>query len=82
MAKAKKADTYTTSGSVRGGCGHSHRTISGALRCLNHDVASCHGLGGGAYSDRELVGQDGSVIPTITDDNGNLIVDLYPWDEG
>jgi hypothetical protein len=66
--------TYTTLGSVRGGCGHAHRTIGGALRCLQRDINGCHGQGG--YSDRELVGPDGA-IPTIEVD-GRLIIDPYP----
>ena len=67
--------TYTTSGSVRGGCGHAHRTVEAAVRCLARDQASCHRCGGGAYSDREVIGLDGQTIPTTTDDDGRLIVD-------
>lgn len=44
---------YTTTGSVRGGCGHSHRTIKAAAECCRKDQADCKSQGG--YSDRELV---------------------------
>jgi len=50
---------YTTYGSVRGCCGHRHRTIRAAVLCAANDQESCHDQGG--YSDREvvLVGDDG-----------------------
>jgi len=44
---------WTTSGSVRGGCGHRHRTITGAARCLERDRSGCRSQGG--YSDRSIV---------------------------
>lgn len=47
--------TYTTIGSVRGTCGHNHRTIAAAYRCCQRDHNACAGLGGGAYSDRYIV---------------------------
>jgi hypothetical protein len=45
--------TYTTYGSIRGGCDHRHATKAAAEKCLAHDQAG--------YSDREivLVGDDG-----------------------
>ena len=50
--------TYTTFGSVRGGCGHRHKTLESARRCLDKDQSGCGSQGG--YSDREvvLVGDD------------------------
>jgi len=45
---------YTTYGSVRGTCGHHHRTLKGACRCLIEDQTRCHALGGGARSDRGI----------------------------
>lgn len=48
---------YTTSGSVRGDCGHHHRTLSGADRCLQRDMDGCASQGG--YSDRRIVAIDG-----------------------
>jgi len=41
---------YTTWGPVRGGCGHVHRTLSGAQACLARDGRGCRRQGG--YSDR------------------------------
>jgi len=49
---------YTTSGPVRGSCGHYHRTIEAAVRCLERDRAGCRRQGG--YSDREVRYADGS----------------------
>jgi len=49
--------TYTTRGSVRGGCGHKHRTIETAVKCLRRDQADCRRAGG--YSDRCVVRSDG-----------------------
>lgn len=44
---------FTTRGSVRGCCGHKHRTIEAALRCLKSDQSGCASQGG--YSDRQLI---------------------------
>ena len=49
--------TYTTTGSVRGGCGHSHREIRTAAACLARDQAGCKAQGG--YSDRHVETTDG-----------------------
>ena len=56
---------YHASGSVRGSCGHMHRTIVAAYRCAQRDVRDCHALGGGAYSDRVVARTDGEAL---TDD--------------
>lgn len=52
-----KATTYYTEGSVRGRCPHEHRTIAGALSCLERDRSGCRSQGG--YSDREVKRSDG-----------------------
>lgn len=44
--------SYRCTGSVRGSCGHTHRTLSGAQSCLSRDVSGCHSQGG--YSDRRI----------------------------
>ena len=44
---------YTTTGAVRGDCGHGHRTLETAERCLSRDRAGCARQGG--YSDRRIV---------------------------
>jgi len=44
--------TYTTIGSVRGCCGHKHRTIEAAVDCIKRDQSGCRSQGG--YSDREV----------------------------
>ena len=53
---------YTTDGSVRGTCGHVHKTIASAMQCLQRDRNSCGRLGGGAYSDRDIVRLDGGEL--------------------
>lgn len=54
------ATTYTTQGSVRGCCGHQHRTIEAAQQCVSRDHARCKRQGG--YSDRSVVKSDGSEL--------------------
>ena len=49
--------TYTTTGSVRGNCGHAHRSIEAAYQCLRADQKGCDNQGG--YSDRSVVRKDG-----------------------
>ena len=44
--------TYVCKGSVRGCCGHKHRTISGGVSCLKRDQSACRSQGG--YSDRSI----------------------------
>ncbi len=41
---------YTTQGNVRGECGHSHRSMMTAVKCLRRDGRDCERAGG--YSDR------------------------------
>lgn len=43
---------YTTWGSVRGCCGHRHRTPEAAWACLQNDRSGCRNKRG--YSDREI----------------------------
>jgi hypothetical protein len=56
--------TYTTAGSVRGTCGHNHKTIVAAEKCLQSDRDGCGSQGG--YSDRQIVRADGQAL---TDDD-------------
>lgn len=53
---------YTTKGSVRGTCGHTH-TILNAHKCATLDQANCAKVGG--YSDRNVhvVLQSGHTVP-------------------
>jgi hypothetical protein len=43
---------YVCVGNVRGSCGHAHRTITGAAKCLRRERANCRKNGG--YSDRRI----------------------------
>jgi len=46
---------YEAHGSVRGSCGHSHRSIRTAHVCAADDREACRRLpGGNAYSDRSV----------------------------
>lgn len=55
--------TYTSRGSVRGGCGHKHKTIAGAVECQTRDAVQCARLPGGkSYSDRHVERTDGTPL--------------------
>ena len=58
---------YTTSGKIRGECGHTHRTLRAALDCTERDRRGCRMQGG--YSDRYVYG---------TDDKGRLTDEVVP----
>lgn len=47
------SSTYTTHGPVRACCGHNHKTIESAARCLRKDIKGCKSVGG--YSDRVIL---------------------------
>lgn len=51
---------YSARGDIRGDCGHRHRTLSGAYRCLQRDRDGCAQQGG--YSDRHIVDQAGDRV--------------------
>lgn len=63
------ARTYTTEGPARGGCGHQHRSLRTALKCLINDRSEC--LSSGFHSDRGVVRGDGS--PLSEDEADELI---------
>lgn len=65
---------YTTTGSVRGCCGHKHRSIATAKRCIDKDQAGCATQGG--YSDRHVVRHDGS---ELSEDEQDELFYLYGW---
>lgn len=50
-------DHYRVVGNVRGWCGHRHRSLHAAARCLRNDQSGCRSQGG--YSDRSIVVYDG-----------------------
>lgn len=53
MTHRNDSPRYTTSGSVRGGCGHRHRSLRTAEACLAADRRDCERARG--YSDRRVV---------------------------
>lgn len=55
---------------VTGDCGHKHRTLNGALKCLRHHRSGCAAQGG--YSDRSIF---------QVDENGRTRVDGF-WETG
>jgi hypothetical protein len=72
--------TYTTIGSDGESCGHAHRTVEAAARCVVRHADGCVSQGG--YSDRMVVSSDGeswdvcrdcqSVI-TYDDETGGMV---------
>lgn len=58
--KTTETTTYTTYGSVRGACGHHHRSIGAATRCAAKDQRDCKRVGG--YSDRYVRRTDGEEL--------------------
>ena len=66
--------TYHAIGSVRGACGHAHRSIAAAVRCAHRDELACRRAGGGAYSDRVVKRTD---MVALTEDERDAVVDAY-----
>lgn len=62
---------YTTTGPVRGSCGHRHRTPKAALACLADDHRDCQRAGG--YSDRVLRAIEGGVLRPLTQDEAGTV---------
>ena len=60
----RKKIYYQAIGSVRGSCGHLHRTIEAAEKCCEKDKARCSRMTGRCYSDREVyaVDREGRII--------------------
>lgn len=50
---------YSTYGSVRGTCGHKHKSIAAARKCLEEDQKGCASQGG--YSDREIYREENGI---------------------
>lgn len=68
---------WTTEGSVRGSCGHRHRTEDAADACIAIDDRGCkRGNGYNSYSDRRIVPIYGAGATSIdTTSYGRYIVD-------
>lgn len=60
LADEAEAPRYQAVGSVRGNCGHHHRTLSGLARCILADQRDCRAAGG--YSDRYPRYSDGEQL--------------------
>ena len=52
---------YTATGSVRGECGHRHRSVAAAVACARRDNAGCARSVRGGYSDRTVLAVEGGV---------------------
>jgi hypothetical protein len=65
---------YEARGRVRGSCGHRHRSILTACKCVNQDYRACRKLGGGAYSDRVVRRLDGEPLSEAEDTE---VVEVY-----
>lgn len=57
--------TYTTTGSVRGNCGHQHIGLEEALDCMARDQHGCEQQGG--YSDRRIIAVDEDCTRGLTE---------------
>ena len=76
---------YIASGQVRGACGHRHRTLAGAARCLERDLRLCRRTDGGTYSDRTVLavttypGGAWREVPLWHDSEGWYDASGQPW---
>jgi hypothetical protein len=70
--------TYTTRGSVRGSCGHQHRTMAAALSCLQKDNRCCTARVGRGYSDRQIKAVEDGQERTLT--NGEFGQAHWGWE--
>jgi len=68
---------YTTIGSVRGCCGHRHRSLETAEECLERDRRGCARHGG--YSDRDVVVADDRGVLCHLDGDGDAGEPYYPY---
>lgn len=72
---------WTTLGPVRGGCGHAHKTIGLALRCLIAEMRDC--CREGCFSDRmvyEFVGSSrGTPIRLDSEEPGYAYTGRANW---
>lgn len=74
----RKMNTYyTTTGSVRGNCGHRHRSVVAAEQCRQSDANGC-GMQGG-YSDRRIVAVEDDVTRELNAAEDDLL-ERY-WEE-
>jgi hypothetical protein len=66
---------YVTEGSVRGSCGHKHRTLDGAIRCLHRE-------GQGGYTDRSIytVANDGAREELVELEDGSYVTRASQWE--
>ena len=63
--------TYSAVGSVRGSCGHAHRTVGAAALCRARDQRACRRHGG--YSDRDVERSDSR---ELTEDEQDVVYAL------
>lgn len=65
---------YVAHGSVRGNCGHKHRTIDAAEACCERDASQCLSLGGGAYSDRSVMAVEDGYRRPLTEEEAECLI--------
>lgn len=68
---------YTARGPVRGCCGHKHRSLEAALRCVNRDQSGCASQGG--YSDRSVYAVEDGSVRDLTDDELAALDHFCDW---
>jgi len=62
------AEIYTNIGPIRGSCGHAHKSMNTAVKCLHRDQHGCKKQGG--YSDRRIYVATVGDWAILTDDEG------------
>lgn len=62
---------YTCVGSIRGKCGHAHRTIENAEKCCADDQSACKRQGG--YSDRNIRVIENGVVRQLTESESEYL---------
>ncbi len=67
---------YITQGAIRGRCSHSHRTLQGAIQCLDRDMQDCAAQGG--YSDRSILRRtaSGHIVSLNMEERADLEIRL------
>lgn len=70
-------EKFTTTGPVRGTCGHKHRSMKTAVECLKRDIRGCASQGG--YSDRRVVAIDEDGDTTELETSESMLESFFFW---
>ena len=74
-----QSQMFRARGNIRGSCEHKHRTLKGAVRCMNRDSVICKSQGG--YSDRNVYEtKDGKCVLWVKSGHGKYDFEPVPQD--